>query len=52
MICTNSFIFWDAHDLKGVHGLSKHVCVLLARYRHFSIGQETVLAVILQTQLG
>lgn len=48
---TNSFLFRDAHDLKGVHGLSEHVCVLLAGNRHISIRQEAVLAVILQTQL-
>lgn len=52
MTGTNSFLFWDAHDLKGVHGLIEHVRVLLARNRHVSIGQETILAVILQTQLG
>ncbi len=52
MIGTDSFLFWDAHDLKGVHGLCEQVLVLLARNRHVSIGQETVFAVILQTQLG
>lgn len=52
MIGTNFFLLWDAHDLKGVHGLSEQVLVLLAGNRHVSTGQETVLAVILQTQLG
>lgn len=46
---TDSFLLWDAHDLKGVHGLSEQVFVLLTRNRHVPIGQETVLAVILQT---
>ncbi|TNN83702.1 hypothetical protein EYF80_006220 [Liparis tanakae] len=27
---TSSFLFWDAHDLKGVHGLSEQLRVLLA----------------------
>lgn len=51
-IDTNSFLLWDAHDLKGIHGLSEHVRVLLAGNCHVSIRQEAVFAVILQTQLS
>lgn len=52
MTATSCFLFRDAHDLKGVHGLSEQVLVLLARNSHVSIGQETVLTVILQAQLS
>lgn len=50
--CTNSFLLWNAHDLKGIHGLSEQVLVLQARNCHVSTGQKTVLAVILQTKLS
>lgn len=49
---TNSFLFWDTHDLEGLHGLREHVLVLLARNSHVAIRQESILAVVFQTQLG
>lgn len=51
-IITDSLLFRDAHDLKGIHSLSEQVLVLLARNCHVSVGQEAVLAVVLQTQLS
>lgn len=48
---TDSFIFWDVHDIEGVNGLGKQIRVLQAGNRHVSTGQEAVLAEILQAQL-
>lgn len=45
---TNSLFFWDAHDVKGLHGFSEQVLVLETRDGHVPVGQETVFAVVLQ----
>ena len=49
---TSLLLLWDAHDLKGIYGLLKQVPVLLAWDGHVAIGQEAILAVVFQTQLG
>lgn len=48
---TDSFIFWDVHDLEGFDGLGEQIRVLQAGNRHVSTGQEAVIAEILQAQL-
>lgn len=52
MTGTSYFLLWDAHDVKGLHGFGEQVFVLLPRNGHASVRQETVLAVIFQTQLS
>lgn len=48
---TDSFIFWDVHDLEGFNGLGEQIRVLQAGNGHVSTGQEAVIAEILQAQL-
>lgn len=50
-IHTYLFFIWDAHDLHCLHGLLKHVFVLLTWDRDMPIGKEAVFVVRLQQQI-
>lgn len=50
-IHTYLLFIWDAHDLHCLHGLLKHVFVLLTRDRNMPIGKEAVFVVRLQQQI-
>lgn len=49
---TYLLLIWDAHDLHCLHGLLKHVFVLLTRDSNMPIGKEAVFVVRLQQQIS
>ena len=49
---TDLLILGDAHDLHGLQRLREEVLVMLARDGQVAVGNEAVVAVALQTQLG
>lgn len=50
--CTHLFLFWDAHNPHGLHGLLEHVLVLLPWDGDVPVGQEAVFVVWLQQEIS
>lgn len=49
---TYLLFIWDAHDLHCLHGLLKHIFVLLTWDRNMPIGKEAIFVVRLQQQIS